>query len=116
MKIYYNPRCGKSRETLKLIQDHGIEPEIILYLEQTQTSSELRNLLSLLNLRPEQLIRKSERIFEEMFKGKELADDQWIEAMVTYPKLIERPIVVAHGKAIIGRPPERVLELIKEGE
>ena len=112
MKIYHNPRCRKSRETLELLQEKGIEPEIILYLANPPDKQELKAVLSKLGIKPEQLIRKGEPIFKEYFKGKKLTDEQWIEAMATYPKLIERPIFIKGDKAVIGRPPVNVLQLI----
>lgn len=112
MKIYHNPRCRKSRETLELLQEKGVEPEIILYLENPPTKQELKTVLEMLGIKPEQLVRKGEPVFKEKFKNKKLTDAQWIDAMIAYPKLIERPIVVEKGKAVIGRPPENVLELI----
>ena len=112
MKILHNPRCRKSRETLELIQDKGIDPEIILYLNTPPNKEELKSILSKLGIKPVQLIRKGEPIYKEKFKGKELTDAEWIDAMITYPKLIERPIVIEGNKAVIGRPPVNVLELI----
>lgn len=112
MKIYHNPRCSKSRQTLALIQENGVEPEVLLYLENIPTANELKELLSKLGISPMQLIRKGEKDWKENYKGKELSDEQLIEAMVAYPKLIERPIVVKDNKAVLGRPPENALDLI----
>jgi len=112
MKIYHNPRCRKSRETLELLQEKGIEPEIILYLNTPPNKSELKAILAKLGIKPFQLIRKGEPDFKQKFKGKELTDAQWIDAMVKYPKLIERPIVIDGDKAVIGRPPVNVLDLV----
>ncbi len=112
MKIYHNPRCRKSRETLELLQEKGIEPEIILYLQTPPNKEELKAILSKLGIKPFQLIRKGEPIYKENFRGKELTDDQWIDAMVANPKLIERPIVIKGDKAVIGRPPVNVLQLV----
>lgn len=112
MKIYHNPRCTKSRQTLALLQEKGVEPEVVLYLENIPTSEELKDLSGKLEIRPMQLIRKGEAIWKENYKGKELSDDQIIEAMIAHPKLIERPIVVKDNKAVLGRPPENVLELL----
>ena len=111
MKIYHNPRCRKSRQTLALIQENGITPEIIEYLNLPISTSELASLLEMLNIKPIQLVRKSEQIWKKNFKGKDLSDDELMRAMVQYPKLIERPIVVEKWKAIIGRPPDNVLIL-----
>tara|TARA_B110000091_G_scaffold3799_1_gene3831 strand:- start:533 stop:871 length:339 start_codon:yes stop_codon:yes gene_type:complete len=112
MKIYHNPRCSKSRQTLALIQENGVEPEVVLYLENIPSTEELRDLLSKLEITPMQLIRKGEKDWKENYKGKELSDAQLIQAMIAHPKLIERPIVVKDNKAVLGRPPENVLELI----
>lgn len=112
MKIYHNPRCRKSRETLALINQKGVEPEVILYLDKPPTQKELAEVIKLLKIKPEDLLRKSEAIYKEEYKGKSLTDKQWIKAMVANPKLIERPIVIKGEKAIIGRPPENVLDLL----
>lgn len=112
MIIYHNPRCRKSRETLQLIQDAGIEPEVVEYLKTPPGKKELRDLISMLGIKPEQLIRKQEKEFKENYKGKVLSDSEWIDAMVEHPKLMERPIVVEGKKAILGRPPENVKELL----
>jgi len=112
MKIYHNPRCSKSRQTLALLQENGVEPEVVLYLENIPTTEELKDLLSKLKITPMQLIRKGEKDWKENYKGKELSDAQLIEAMIAHPKLIERPIVVKDTKAVLGRPPENALELL----
>ena len=112
MKIYHNPRCTKSRQTLALLQENGVEPEVILYLENIPTANDLKDLLSKLGISPMQLIRKGEAIWKENYKGKELSDAQIIDAMIAHPKLIERPIVVKDNKAVLGRPPENALELL----
>ncbi len=111
MRIYHNPRCSKSRETLKLIQDAGIDPEIVDYLNDVPSAKELTGLIKLLRIAPEELVRKGEEEYKSLFKGKDMTDEQWIEAMVNHPKLIERPIVVSNKKAVIGRPTEKVREL-----
>jgi arsenate reductase len=111
-QIYHNPRCRKSRETLELLKSNKIDPEIILYLEDVPTQKALREILKNLDIPAEQLVRKSESIYKEKFKGKKLTEKEWIKAMVTYPKLIERPIVIKSKKAVLGRPPENVLALI----
>jgi len=110
-KIYHNPRCSKSRETLSILKDNGIEAEIIEYLKDTPTEKELKTLLNQLQLNAVDILRKGESIFKEQYKGKDLTNEEWIEAMVKHPKLIERPIVVKGNKAILGRPPQKVLEL-----
>ena len=112
MKIYHNNRCRKSRETLQILEDRGLNFEIINYLENPPSVSELKEILDLLGLKPLELIRKGEAIFKENFKGKDLTDDEWVNVMVENPKLIERPIVINNGKAAIGRPPEKVIEIL----
>ena len=112
MRIYHNPRCRKSRETLQVIQDAGIEPEIIEYLKDTPSAEELADLISKLGIKPYELLRKSEVDFKDLFKGKELPDAKWINIMVKYPKLIERPIVVKGDEALLGRPPENVKKFL----
>ena len=112
MKIYHNPRCSKSRQTLALLKENGVDPDVILYLDNKMTAGELRNLLVKLGISPMQLVRKGEAVWKEKYKDKELSDDQIIEAMIANPKLIERPIVVKDQLAVLGRPPENILELI----
>lgn len=111
MKIYHNPRCSKSRQTFQLIKDAGKEVEVVEYLNTPPTFEELKQLIDMLGISPEQLLRKGEAIFKEQFKGKSFSDDEWIEIMIKNPKLIERPIVVDGKKAVLGRPPENVLSL-----
>ena len=112
MKIYHNPRCGKSRQTLALLEEKGAKPEIIKYLETPPNQAELEEIIQLLQISPFELIRKNEAIFKENYKGKEFSDEEWIATLLQHPKLIERPIVIHNGKATIGRPPEKVLELL----
>ncbi len=112
MKIYHNPRCGKSRQTLTIIQDSGKPVEIIEYLKNPPTEDELRKIIALLNIRPKELIRQKEEIFVRYYKDKTYTDEEWIKIMVENPILIERPIVVDGKKAVIGRPPEKVLVLL----
>lgn len=111
-KIYHNPRCTKSRQGLAYLTENGISPEIKEYLKEGVSANELKDVVKLLGVKPEALIRKSEADYKENFKGKSLSDDQWIEAMVTYPKLIERPIIIHGNKAVIARPTELIQELL----
>ena len=106
--IYHNPRCGKSRQTLAILQEKGEEVSIVEYLKTQPDAVELEKIISMLGIKPEQLIRKGESIYKEHYKGKELSDQEWIAAMVQHPILIERPIVLKNGKAALGRPPENV--------
>lgn len=112
IQIYHNPRCGKSRNCLAFIEKTNQQFEIIPYLTQTPSFEELKKLLQQLDLDPIQLIRTKEKIWIENFKNKMLTDDEIIAAMVENPILIERPIVVKNGKAIIGRDPEKVASFL----
>lgn len=112
-RIFHNPRCSKSRQTLELLTELGIEPEIIRYLETPPTEQELSDILDVLGLAPRQLMRTGEKEYKELsLDSPDLNRAQLITAMVATPKLIERPIVVASGKAAIGRPPENVLTIL----
>ncbi|WP_038034937.1 arsenate reductase (glutaredoxin) [Thermopetrobacter sp. TC1] len=112
--IYHNPRCSKSRATLKLLQEKGIEPRIVKYLETPPSAEELREIVRLLGLSsPRELMRRKEKEYKELgLDDPTLSDDALIEAMVKHPRMIERPIVIANGKAAIGRPPENVLAIL----
>ena len=112
MEVYHNPRCRKSREAVQLLEERGISFEIVEYLKEVPTENELTTLIIKLGIKPEKLLRKGEADYKENFKGKELTDSEWIQAMIKYPKLIERPIVVKGDKAVVGRPLEKVLELL----
>jgi len=112
IQIYHNPRCGKSRNCLAFIEESKQDFEIIPYLTETPTFDQLKTLLGQLNLEPIQLIRTKEKIWIENYKGKTLSNDEIINAMVENPILIERPIVVKDGKAIIGRDPELVASFL----
>ncbi|MCB0668479.1 MAG: arsenate reductase (glutaredoxin) [Saprospiraceae bacterium] len=112
MKIYHNPRCRKSRETLNIIQNHGIEPEVVLYLETPPTRKEIREVLSKLHIKAEELVRKEEKLYKDEYRNRELSEDEWIEVLAENPKLIQRPVVINGKKAIIGRPPESVHVLL----
>lgn len=112
IKILHNPRCSKSRQTLAIINDSGVSPTIVNYLDGTITKEDLDQIIKQLGISPAELIRKGEKIYKEEYKGKQLSDDEWLEAMIAHPKLIERPIVIKNGRAIIGRPPENVLSLL----
>ena len=112
MKIYHNNRCRKSRESLAILEASDQPFEIINYLETPPSKEEILELLDMLAISPIELIRKTETIWKENFKGKVLNDAAIIDAMVQFPKLIERPIIVKNNKAVIGRPPEKVKELL----
>ena len=108
IKIYHNPRCRKSREGLALLESKNVEFEIVKYLENPIDFDELKGIIDLLDISPIELVRKTEKIWKDNFKGKDLSDSEIIKAMVDYPKLIERPIVVSENKAVIGRPSENI--------
>lgn len=112
MKIYHNPRCRKSRETLTVLEGKGLKPEIVLYLESPPSREELKEILKMLGISASELVRKGEQVYKDHFKGKTLTEEEWLDALLQYPKLIERPIVVKGKKAVIGRPPEKVEELL----
>jgi arsenate reductase len=111
--LFHNPRCGKSRAALALLEQHGIQPQIIEYLKTPPDAAELRTLIARLGIRPEELIRKGEEVYRQHYAGKTLTDSQWIAAMAKHPILIERPIVVSGKRAVIGRPTDRVKDLLK---
>ena len=113
LTIYHNPRCSKSRQTLQIIKDHGIQPIVVEYLKAPLKESELKSISKLLNKRPKDFVRKSEADFKENNIQKIIENDaDLINGMVKFPKIIERPIVLYKNKAVIGRPPENVLELL----
>ena len=111
--IYHNPRCSKSRQTLALLREHGIEPDIVEYLKEPPTTSELKRIIDLLGLSPRQLLRTGEAEYRAEGLADETIDDTaLIAAMCDYPRLIQRPIVLAGDQARIGRPPETVLDIL----
>ncbi|MBF0189273.1 MAG: arsenate reductase (glutaredoxin) [Magnetococcales bacterium] len=111
--IWHNPRCSKSRQTLQLLQEKGIEPEVVKYLVTPPSREELVTVLEQLGLEPRQLMRTKEKEYRENnLKDPALSRDQLIDAMIEHPRLIERPVVLKDGKAAVGRPPEQVLEIL----
>ncbi len=110
--IYHNPRCSKSRTTLALLQENNIEPEIVLYLETPPDEAQIKALLSKLNLSAAQLVRRGEDAYKEHGLSAQSSEQELVAAMASSPKLIERPIVVQGDRAVLGRPPENVLDLI----
>ena len=111
--IYHNPRCGKSRETLKLLRSRGIDPEIIEYLKTPLDAVALRDLVSRLGIPARELLRTKQAEYKAMGLGPDTTDDEAIRAMAEQPILMERPVVVVGERAAIGRPPEKVLELLE---
>lgn len=110
--IYHNPRCSKSREALKLLEKKGETVQIVEYLKNPPSEQELRQIIELLGIKPAQLLRTQEAEWKENFRDKDLSDDQIIKAMITYPKLMERPIAIKGTHAVIGRPPTKVLDIL----
>ncbi len=111
--IYHNPRCSKSRATLDLLRERGIDPSVIEYLKEPPDDIELRQLLDLLGISARELLRTSEAPYKQLgLQDQSLSEDKIIEAILKFPILMERPIVVTNGKARIGRPPEAVLEIL----
>jgi arsenate reductase len=111
--LYHNPRCSKSRNTLELLKENSVNPEVILYLDTPPDTRELKVLLKKLGLTAAQLVRRGEDAYKASGLNKDSDDEEILAAMAKYPKLIERPIVVKGSRAVLGRPPENVLELIK---
>ncbi len=112
-RIFHNPRCSKSRQTLALLEERGINPQIVRYLEKPPTATELAAIIQKLGCEPRAIMRTKEAEYKELGLSNEaLSQDELIAAMVAHPKLIERPIVLHDGKAAIGRPPESVLDIL----
>ncbi|MGB5499624.1 MAG: arsenate reductase (glutaredoxin) [Maribacter sp.] len=112
IKIYHNPRCTKSRQGLEALEKSGEKFEIVKYLENIPTKDELKKILGYLNMPAENLVRKNEAIWKEKYRGKKLSEEEILDAMLLYPKLIERPIVLRDNRAVIGRPTERIYDLL----
>ncbi len=112
IKIYHNNRCSKSRQGLQILEESGKDFEIIKYLENIPSQEELSKIIELLGIKPVELVRKNEAIWKENYKGKELTDAEIIAAMVKNPKLIERPIIINGDRAVIGRPPEKIITIV----
>ena len=111
--IYHNPRCSKSRQTLELLKQQGIEPDTIEYLKTPPSKTELKRVLKMLGISARDLLRSKEPEYKALgLDNPKLAEDAIIDAMIATPKLMERPIVIANNKAAIGRPPEQVLEIL----
>ena len=111
--LWHNPKCSKSRAVNTLLEEQGVEMEVVKYLEETLTVDRLRELLEMLGVEPRELMRTKEAIYRELNLKEESDPEKLIEAMVAHPKLIERPIVIKEGKAVIGRPIEKVIDLLK---
>jgi arsenate reductase (glutaredoxin) len=113
LTIYHNPACSKSRETLALIRASGHEPRIVEYLKTPPSETELAAIVRKLDIKPLELVRRTEQIFKHKYAGRNLGDKEWIKAMIEHPILMQRPIVVRGEAAAIGRPPEDVKPLLK---
>ncbi|HET8809897.1 MAG TPA: arsenate reductase (glutaredoxin) [Flavobacteriaceae bacterium] len=113
LKIYHNPRCSKSREGLDLLKNFGKDFQVMEYLKEVPSEEEIKEILKILELPAIDLVRKNEAVWKENYRGKKLSEEEIIRAMHEHPKLIERPIVVKDGKAVIGRPPETIKKLLK---
>ena len=112
IKIFHNPRCGKSREGLQLLENSGKDFEVVNYLKNVPSEEELKSIINKLKIKPIDLVRKKEKIWMENFKNKVLSDDEIVRAMIQNPILIERPIVINGDKAALGRPPENIKEIL----
>ena len=110
--LYHNPRCSKSREALQILQQANEPVEVVLYLKDPLSEGALKKIIQQLGVSALELIRKNEPVWKQNYKGKTLTEDELITAMVNNPKLIERPIAIKNGKAVIGRPPSEVLKVL----
>jgi arsenate reductase len=112
IEIYHNPRCKKSREGLAILEESGKDFKIRKYLEDIPSQAELKTILSKLGIAPIELVRTQEKVWKDQFKGKSLSDAEIIDALNQFPKLIERPIVIHNDKAVVGRPPEAIKDIL----
>ena len=110
--VYHNPRCSKSRCAIQHLDKQKVEYEVVEYLKESPSAEQLTEILKMLAIPAADLIRKGEAVYKEKFKNSNFNDDEWIKIMIEYPKLIERPIVIRGNRAVLGRPPENVLDLI----
>ena len=111
--IYHNTRCAKSREVCSILQNNGVEFETIAYLKTPPTQQEIKVLLKILGMKADAIVRKGEPLYKQKFATKKLSESEWIKALAENPILIARPIIIKGNKAVIGRPPEKVLDLLK---
>jgi arsenate reductase len=112
IRVLHNPRCTKSRFALDFLRSKELTFDVIDYLGKPLSKEEMKAILKKLNIAAEQWIRKNEKDYKSHFKGKTLSEDEWIEAMLKFPKLIERPVVIKDERAVIARPEERILEIL----
>jgi arsenate reductase (glutaredoxin) len=113
MTIYHNPKCSKSRGALQILQERGIEPTVILYMESPPSPETLRDITKKLDITPEELVRKNEDLYKEKYAGKNISSEEWLLILSEHPRLMERPIIINGEKAIIARPAEKVLEVLE---
>ncbi|MBW6488291.1 arsenate reductase (glutaredoxin) [Sulfurimonas sp.] len=113
VKIWHNPKCSKSREAMAILQENGCEAEVVKYLEEKPDTNKIKTILKMLGIKPRELMRTKEDIYQELHLMDEKSDEALIEAMAKHPKLIERPIIIKGNIAIIGRPSERIAEFLK---
>ncbi|UKJ08350.1 arsenate reductase (glutaredoxin) [Solitalea lacus] len=113
MKILHNPRCSTSRNVLKTLEEKGLQIEIIKYIDNKLDFDQLKGIIELIGIKPIELVRTKEELWKEQFAGKSLSDDEIIKAMIDFPQLMERPVIIDGNKAVIGRPIEKVIEFIK---
>jgi arsenate reductase len=113
IQIWHNPRCSKSRNALTLLEEKGIEADVVKYLEQTPNKEQLKDVLKMLGISAKELLRTGEEIYKELNLKEENDEEKIIDAMLSHPKLIERPIIIKNGKAVIARPIENLEELLK---
>ena len=111
IKVFHNPRCSKSRSALCFLEDKNLSVDIVEYLKDSPSKGDIVEILKKLKMDAKDLIRRGEEDFKQNFKSKELSEEEWIEAMVKYPKLIERPIIILGNKAVVARPTEKINEL-----
>ena len=114
MKIYHNPRCRKSREALAILNGHNINVEIIEYLKTPLTKQDLNSILKKLGCKALDLVRKEEKLFKDLYRGKKLTEEDWVDVLCQNPILIQRPIIMKDNTAVIGRPPINVLDLLNK--
>ena len=112
LRVYHNARCSKSRSACQLLEERGLAFDVVEYLKTPPSRDELAAVLAKLGMKAEYIVRKGEDVYEAEFKGRTLSEAEWLDALVAHPVLIERPIVVRGTRAVIGRPPEKVLELL----
>ena len=112
IKIYHNPRCSKSREALNILENKTTDFKVIKYLDEELNAKELAEIIKLLRIKPIELVRKNESLWKDNFKNSTFTDKELIDVMIKNPKLIERPIVINGNKAVVGRPPKKILDII----